>query len=279
MDSDFFLMLYWIWKMKIFEDQLIAQIDDFELKCDITVPESETPPPLVIWIHGGGWRNGSYKNNRISWITEYGFACASIGYRLTDRAIFPAQLHDCKGGIRWLRAHAAEFGFDPERFAVSGGSAGGYLAMMIGVSADIPELEGDIAGNTDVSSAVSAVVNYWGPSDFILRTKTQPDTYNSPSRGSFELLDGKRLGHIDMELARIASPVHYVTSDSPPMITFHGLADEIVLPDQAKRIDQVYREKGADHELVTLEGEGHGSHVLTQGEYREKAVDFLKKYL
>lgn len=260
-------------------DVVFAEVEGHLLKLDLTMPEGVDNPPLVVWIHGGGWRQGSYKNCRAPWLPEHGYALASIGYRLTDRAVFPAQIHDCKGAVRWLRANAGRFGYDPDRIAVGGSSAGGHLAMLLGLSADVPELEGEVGGNLDRSSAVKAVLNYFGPSDFILRAETQPVSATTPQRGSFALLNGAATGHIDMDLARQASPAFYVGPDSPPMFIMHGLADETVLPDQAQRIADAYARAGAAFEKHMVPDLGHGARQLFEGEHRETAVRFLDRYL
>lgn len=267
--------------VKTYEDNLIAEVDSVQLLCDITVPDSDSAPPLIVWIHGGGWRKGSCKHVRIPWVTECGFALASISYRFTDKAVFPSQIHDCKGAIRWLRANADRFGYDASRIAVSGSSAGAHLAMLLGTSSGVPELEGDIGGNLGQSSAVQAVVQYFGPSDFILRAETQPETVDTQERGSFQLLNGAATGRIDMHLARQASPVTYVSSDSPPLLSFQGLADDVVLPDQAERITEAYREHGAISELVLVDGAGHGGGVASmfEGGHRERMIAFLRARL
>ena len=260
-------------------DEIFAEIDGHPLRLSVTLPDGVPHPPLVVWIHGGGWRNGSYKNNRLAWLTEHGYATASISYRLTDRATFPAQIHDCKAAIRWLRAHAARLGYDGTRIAAAGSSAGAHLAMLLGTSAGNAELEGHIGGNLDCSSAVTAVVQYFGPSDFILRAKTQPHSATSPDRGSFKLLNGHLTGHIDMDLARLASPAFHVSAESPPLISIQGLADDKVLPDQAERITDAYQAVGRPCELYRVPGAGHGSKQCFEGEYREAVIRFLQRYL
>lgn len=260
-------------------DLVFAEIDGHELLLDVTVPDNVDRPPLVIWIHGGGWRGGSHKANRMPWIVEYGYAMASISYRLTDRAVFPAQIHDCKGAVRWLCANAERFGYDATRIAAAGSSAGAHLAMLLGTSAGVKALEGDIGGNLDQSSAVSAVIQYYGASDFILRAETQPSSATSPERGSFKLLNGDATGHIDMDLARMASPVYYVDRNSCPMLSFHGSDDSTVLPDQAIRIADAFRRNGLVHELHMIPGAGHGSPVFFEGENRRAVVRFLEQVL
>ena len=265
--------------MPTFEDLTFATVNGHDLKLNIITPDNVENPPLVMYIHGGGWRNGSYKNLRMAWLAEHGFAVASISYHLTDKAIFPQQIYDCKGALRWLRVHAGEYGFDPERIAVAGGSAGAHLAMLLGVTSHCPELEGDVGGNLDQDSSVKAIVNYFGPSDFILRVESDPNTATSPERGSFLLLGGTEGGSIDMDLARQASPALMMNNNAPPLISFHGDADNTVLLDQAERISDVYREHGCYEELHRLEDGTHGDKRLFEGKFREQAIIFLNKFL
>ena len=146
-----------------------AEVDGKTLKLDLYIPKGVENPPLIVYIHGGGWRKGSRAAFQLPWLVTHPdgrFAVASIDYRLTDTAIFPAQIHDVKGALRWLRAHAAEYGYDAAKVGVAGTSAGGHLALLLGVTAEIPEMEGTVGGNTDKSSRVDAIANYFGPSDF-----------------------------------------------------------------------------------------------------------------
>ena len=159
--------------IRIRKDLSYAEVDGESLRLDLYLPESVSRPPLVVWIqHGGGWRGGSKMNPKLLELTRHGYAMASISYRLTDNAIFPAQIHDCKAAIRWLRANAARFGYSADWIAVAGSSAGGHLALLVGTSGNVESLEGEVGGHFDQSSTVQAVIDYFGPSDFVLRGKT-----------------------------------------------------------------------------------------------------------
>ncbi|MBN2000034.1 alpha/beta hydrolase, partial [candidate division KSB1 bacterium] len=148
-----------------FRDVEFADINEKSLLLDLYIPAAEGPLPLVIWIHGGAWRAGD-KNvtPAVPLLTDHGFAVASISYRFSQHAIFPAQLHDCKAAVRWLRAHANKYHLDPLRFGVWGASAGGHLAAMLGTTGDEGTLEGKV-GRKRGSSRVQAVCDWFGPTD------------------------------------------------------------------------------------------------------------------
>jgi acetyl esterase/lipase len=266
-------------KATLHRDQVYATVDGQSLVADVYLPDDRKSPPLVVWIHGGGWRGGSHRNPRIGFVTQHGFALASVSYRFTPEAIFPAQIHDCKAAIRWLRANQNRFGYDASRIAVAGSSAGGHLALLLGTSGGIVELEGDVGDDPQSSSSVQAVVDYFGPADFILRDRTQPGRANSPEGGSFALLGGLRTGSVDRQLALQASPTRYVTPDDPPLMIVHGRGDKTVLVDQAERMANAYREAGLDVVLQIDPTAGHGSRSLFAGSYREAVLEFLRNHL
>lgn len=265
-------------KVKQTPDLVYATVGGQELQLDLHVPTSVSNPPLMVWIHGGGWRGGSRKKPRLLELTHEGYAVASISYRLTDTEIFPAQIHDCKGAIRWLRANAKRFGYNAERIAVAGSSAGGHLALLAGTSGGVKQLEGDIGGNLDQSSTVQAVIDYYGPSDFVLRGKTQPDRAYTEKSGSFALLGGLRDGKLKPEMEQFASPVTYVSADDPPLLIFQGDADKTVLLDQSQRIHDLYQAAGLDSQLIVLKNAGHGGKGFFSGESFEAVKAFLERH-
>lgn len=261
--------------VKIVRDLRYAEVGGDELQLDLFLPDVDGKPPLVVWVHGGGWRGGSRKNPPIREITADGFAVASISYRLTDRAIFPAQIHDCKAAIRWLRANADRYGYDAEWIAVGGSSAGGHLALLLGVSGEVAELEGDVGGHLQESSRVQAVIDYFGPSDFVLRGRTQPERAYTEKSGSFALLGGLKTGKPDTKTERFASPAHYVSADDPPLLIFHGRRDQTVLLDQSERMVQLYKKINLPVSLVVLDDAAHGGKVF----YRDHPMKTAKAFL
>ena len=262
---------------KKISDLEFAVVDGHSLKLDLYLPENTKNPPLVMWIHGGGWRAGSKNKCAILWMAEKGFAVASISYRLTDKAIFPAQIHDCKAALRWLRANKSKYNYSTDKVAVAGSSAGGMLAALMGTSGDVKALEGNVGGNSSESSRVDAVIDFYGASDFVLRSKTQPHRANEPGSVVHRLLGGG--ADKKVELAKLASAAYHVSSDDPPILVFHGDKDKTVLIDQSEKLTEVYKKAGLYIDFQVLKGAGHGGKQFYSEENKEKMISFLSKYL
>ena len=147
-----------------YKDLIYASTQQKQLALDLYIPDGAPKRPLVVWIHGGAWRAGSRAKPPALYLTAQGYAVASISYRFSQEAVFPAQIHDCKAAIRWLRANALKYGYDATRIGVWGASAGGHLAALLGTSGGVKGLEGDL-GNARESSTVQAVVDFFGPTD------------------------------------------------------------------------------------------------------------------
>lgn len=259
------------------EDVVYAEVDGHKLPLRLFVPTDVKSPPLVVYIHGGSWRAGSYRSCELASLTEHGFAVASIEYRFTNVAIFPAQIHDCKGAIRWLRANAGKYGYDASRIAVIGTSAGGHLAVLLGTSADVADLEGTVGGNLDQSSRIAAVVDYYGPTDFVLRAKTHPERANAKGSSTFGLLGGPAIEKT--EQAKRASGVTYVSADDPPLLIIHGDKDKTVYLDQSESIRKAYEAAKLDVAMILVPGGGHGGKEFFTGENLRRVQEFLDKQL
>lgn len=252
-----------------------ARPEGVPLFLDLYLPQGIEKPPLVMFIHGGGWHSGSRKRCRLDWVAQHGYAVASIEYRLSSEGLFPAQIEDCKGALRWLRAHAEELGFDASRVVVAGTSAGGHLATLMGTSGDVGELEGETAGELEQSSRVQGVIDYFGPSDFVKRSENQPSKTDEPEGGVYMLLGGPVKQNL--EAARVASPTTYISEDDPPLLIFHGDADKTVFLDQSEDLAKRYEAAGLEVQLRVMEKAGHGWKRSPQ----EKAwvLEFLAKHL
>jgi acetyl esterase/lipase len=257
-------------------DIVFAEVDGVKLLVDLHLPKGAENPPLVMFIHGGGWSNGDRKRCKLAWTAQSGYAIASVEYRLSHEALFPAQIHDCKGALRWLRAHQTDYGIDAERVVVAGTSAGGHLAALMGTSGGVIELEGTTAGNADQSSLVQGVIDYYGPTDFILRSKNQPSKTEDAAGNVYKLLGGPVSKKQD--LAHLASPVYHVRVGDPPLLIVHGENDKTVNLSQSNRLMTTYQDNKLDVQLHIELGKGHGW-KSPSGIERELVLQFLKRCL
>jgi acetyl esterase/lipase len=241
------------------------------LLLDLAMPGTgDGPFPVVVFLHGGGWRAGDRQemNHFIEGVAGLGYVGVTVDYRLVPAARFPAQIEDCKAAVRWLRANAAKYRINPERIGVVGFSAGGHLASMLGVTGKKDGLEGT-GGNPDQSSRVQAVVNFFGPTDFSTR-----DWPNDLEKEVIEpFLGGSFADHADEY--RRASPITYVTINAPPFLFFHGSEDKLVPVDQSIRLGERLKQLGVPAEVVVLEGEGHGFTDANNQKAMRRMLDFL----
>lgn len=263
-------------------DVVFAEVDGQKLPLNLYLPKQSDAkdakrPPLVIYIHGGSWRAGSYKTCPVEYLAEAGFAVASIEYRFTNVAKFPAQIHDCKAAVRRLRANAEKYGYDATRIGVAGSSAGGHLAVLLGTSGDVADLEGDVGGNKNQSSRVQAIVDFYGPTDFVLRGKTHPKRANEVGSSTYDLLGGAAKD--DDKRAARASGVTYVSADDPPLLILHGDKDTTVYLDQSESIRDAYQKAKLPVELIVVPGGGHGGKAFASEEYRRRIIEFFTRHL
>jgi acetyl esterase/lipase len=232
--------------------------------------------PLIIWVHGGAFRLGD-KQDKVPLDTlERGYAVASINYRLSQHAIFPAQIKDCKAAVRWLRAHAAQFGLAPQRFAAWGESAGGHLAAMLGTTGHVRALE--VGKHLQVSSRVQAVVDYFGPTDFLqMDAHRVPggQVHDAPDSPESELVGGPIREHPD-RVAR-ANPVTYVRPDAAPFLIVHGEVDPLVPHHQSELLETALQRAGVPVSFYTVRGGRHGG--FTDPEVPRLTQTFLARHL
>ena len=243
---------------------------------DLYVPDTGENLPLIIWVHGGAFRGGSKENYVPMEYLKAGYAGASFNYRLSQHAIFPAQIEDVKAAVRWLRANAETYRLDPNRFAAWGSSAGGHLVAMLGTAGDVAEFE--VGENLEVSSRVQAVVDYFGPTDFLqmdaqrLSDGMVHDGADSPES---ELVGGPIQEHKD-RVAR-ANPITYVSKDDPPILIVHGDRDPLVPYQQSVLLKEALEKAGVSVTFYRVEGEGHGGFKDPKVPKLTKA--FLEKHL
>jgi acetyl esterase/lipase len=240
-------------------------------KLDLYVPQrNEERLPLIVWIHGGGWKGGSKEECPPLLWSGKGFAVASINYRLSQHAKFPAQIKDCKAAIRWLRIQSKKYKIDPDRVVAWGGSAGGHLASLVGTAQDVPNWE---QGSGIGSSQVQAVIDWYGRAD-LTPVSTDPALAESPSAS---LLGG--CGREVDELSREASPLMHVSRDDPPFLIMHGELDNVVPVRQSRTFAEALKKAGVKVSLVILKGAGHGGPDFLRAEQMSVIDSFLSQHL
>jgi acetyl esterase/lipase len=246
-------------------------------RLDLYLPATGSRWPLVVAIHGGAFRMGSKEGEPAGVFVARGFAVAAINYRLSQHAIFPAQIEDCKAAVRWLRANAARYGYDPERVASYGASAGGHLAAMLGTTGDVKAF--DVGADAGVSSRVQAAVDFFGPTDFLQmdahRASAEAMVHDTPDSPESQLVGGPIQDNPDK--AARANPITYVTKDDPPFLIVHGDADLLVPHDQSVLLDRALRKAGVRVRFVTIPGGPHGGETVRQG--LPLALDWLAEVL
>ncbi len=231
-------------------------------KLDLYLPERATNAlPVVIWIHGGGWKGGSKDGcpPLRQGFVQRGYAVASVGYRLSGDAVFPAQIEDCKAAVRWLRVNAKRYGLDPDRFGAWGSSAGGHLVALLGTSGD--ERAFDVGANLGASSRVQAVCDFFGPTDLLqMDSHARPGApFKHDDAASPEAcLIGGPIQENKAKAARV-NPITYLSTNAlPPFLIVHGDADPLVPHHQSELLFEALKQAGGNVHLHTIKGTGHG---------------------
>ncbi len=271
---------------RVERDIVYSRLGERELKLDVYRPgKAEGPLPVVMWIHGGGWKGGSKgSGGRARGMVARGYAIVDVEYRLSGEALFPAQIVDCKTAVRWVRANAEKYGFDPDRIGAWGTSAGGHLVALMGTSGGVEEFESkEHAGH---SSRVQAVCDWFGPTDLL-----QMDAH---------MLEGSRLGHDDADspesrlvggpiqeepyrsICKKVNPITYVTKDDPPFLIVHGDRDMLVPHHQSQILHEALRKAKVKTTYRLVKGAGHGLRdgtEISQEELIEQAIRFFNQHL
>jgi len=237
-------------------------------KLDLYVPKERDPNgprALIVWVHGGAWLGGSKEQPSALRFVGQGYAVASINYRLSQHALFPAQIEDCKAAIRWLRANAGPYGYDPNRIGVWGASAGGHLVALLGATGGVKEF--DVGPNPGVSSRVGAVCDFFGPTDFTkMFSVLSSMDHDAPDSPESKLIGGPIQANKDK--VQRANPITYVTKDDPPFLIVHGDRDPLVPHSQSEILCEALQKAGVDVTFYTVKGGGHGG-------FRDPQVDVL----
>lgn len=255
-----------------------AEVDGHRLLLDLYLPTEADRPPLVVWVHGGAWRSGSKSPMPLTDLVLKGFAVASVDYRLSPVARFPAQIHDCKAAIRFLRGSAEKYGINAERIGIAGSSAGGHLVALVGVTNDHNALEGDVGEHDDQSSSVQAIVDYFGPTNFLTILRQSTPHGLSVRVPALKLLLGDEPDNVP-DLARLASPVFHVDEDDPPLLLIHGDQDPQVPINQSHELHGKYEEHKLLVQFEVVHGGEHGGEAFFDARRNELVREFLTKHL
>ena len=271
---------------RVEKDIAYVENGDPAQKLDLYLPEKnpDQPLPLLIWIHGGGWRGGSKTSCPAASFVGRGYIAASVEYRFSDKAVFPAQIQDCVAALRWLRANAAKYHIDPDRVGVWGASAGGHLVALMGTSGGA-EAFAAIGAHTGQSDRVQAVCDVYGPANFTAvmeqaaadRNVTNIFKWNTPG-DPYSSLVGVPLGS-DRAKTDAVSPLHYVSKDDPPILILHGTKDALVPFAQSEELAAALKATGVPVWLQKLPGSGHGGPAFGKPGVQELVRNFFDNHL
>jgi len=256
-----------------------ATVDGTDLKLDLMLPKAGAAPAgLIVWVHGGAWRGGSRKGCDLKGMVEQGWAVASLDYRLSTVARFPAQIYDIKAAIRFLRAHAKDYGYSPTRFVVAGSSAGGHLAALVGVTNGDGLLEGNEGDFPHESSKVQAMVVLYGASNLTTILKQSTPHGLEMRKPALDLFLGGQPEAVP-ELARQASPVFQVDPSDPPLLLMHGDQDPQMPSNQAHELQGAYEKLNLPVVFKVMHGSGHGGPAFTEPASLALIDQFLREHL
>lgn len=258
----------------VVSDLAYAQVGPTVLTLDLYRPEQAQRGPLVVWIHGGAWRAGSKKDMPLGELVQAGAPVASVEYRLSTAAKFPAQIHDIKAAIRFLRGRARDLDIDATRIVIAGASAGGHLAALVGVTNGHPELEGDEGDFRDASSSVQGIISLYGASNLTtILAQSTPHGLDVRVPALDLLLGGQPKDKSD--LARLASPVFHVDRNDPPLLLVHGDQDPQMPVNQALELQGAYEAAKAQIRLEIVHGAAHGGKAF----YDDARMRLYKRFL
>ena len=254
-------------------DVSYAATDNPRQRLDLFLPEKREPGkklPVLVFVHGGAWLAGDKTQGRgqiMPFVREGKCAGVSVGYRLSPEEKWPAQIHDCKAALRWIKAHAEEYHLDPDKIVVWGSSAGGHLVAMLGTSAGVPEMDGKIGPHTDKDTKVAGVIDFFGPTDVSkMDAQRLP---NGQKHDSADSPESKLLGapvQTVPDKVKSANPLTYVDPTDPPFLMVHGDKDPLVPHGQSEILQAELRQAKVKEELYTVAGGGHGG-------FRDPVVD------
>ena len=261
-------------KITFHGDMEYAKVEEKSLTLDLYLPieiDPDNKPYLVVWVHGGGWRTGSKDQCLLAWMATHNFAVASVEFRSVGETPFPANVHDIKGAIRWLRKNAQQYNYQEKNVGIGGSSSGGHLASLVGMSGDVLDLEGDVGGNLDYSSRVQAAFDVAGVIDILL-WRDPPGVITS----ALGILD--RQADNVPHLVALSNPITHLSNDDPPFLIFHGLNDNVVDVAQAEFFYDTLQQANIESSLHILDV-GHLSPLFFNGERADTIISFFTKAL
>jgi acetyl esterase/lipase len=238
----------------------------------LPVKKSNEPFPLVVWIHGGAWLSGLKEWDNVKYLVRDGYAIASVDYRFSTDAPFPAQIEDCNTALNFILAHATNYGVSSTHFVVGGGSAGGHLALLLGLARNERNF------NADPSIKPLAILDFFGPTDF---NKMKNDLEEIHSEKGIELFNDavpKLMGSPVEQAAdkmKSASPMIYVNKTNPPVLILQGGKDDLVPAVQSRRLQEAFDQAGVKNELIFLDDAGHDGGAFSTPEVANKITSFL----
>ncbi|MDQ6477449.1 alpha/beta hydrolase [Dyadobacter sp. LHD-138] len=244
---------------------------------DLYIPENASKPvPVIVWIHGGGWNNGTKKNMHVDGLVAHGYAIASVDYRFTRDTIFPAQIRDCNAAIALLWKNASQYHLDTSRFILAGASAGGHLAALIGMSNNNNRQEFYPFSIKNNPVRFQAVINYYGVTDlYVLHGNGLSFDVDADDSIISKLLGASSLKRPD--LAKWASATTYIDKNDPPTLTIHGAKDQTSPLWLGQLFTNLLQVTGVKNDILILPEAAHAGSVFSQANVLEKVLSFLKE--
>jgi acetyl esterase/lipase len=243
---------------------------------DLYLPKNkgDQPFPLVFWIHGGAWMMGFKDWDNVKYLVRHGYAIASIDYRVSTEAKFPAQIQDCNAALNFILAHATNYGINPKQFVVGGGSAGGHLALLLGLARH----ERDFGAKSSVKPL--AILDFFGPTDFNTMLDDLKAVHSEKGIALFQDAVPKLLGapvEQSSKKAKMASPITYVNKADPPVLILQGGKDDLVPVAQSQRLHDALDQARVKNQLIIVDAAGHDGPLFSTPEIESKVTDFLNE--
>jgi acetyl esterase/lipase len=250
-----------------------AEVGNRKLLLDLYKPNNNPNPYLLVWVHGGAWRSGSKENPPLGLLSA-GYAIASVDFRLSTEAPFPAQMHDIKAAIRFLRGNAKKYGYRSDKIVIAGSSSGGHLVALAGTTNNDSYYEGTEGNFLKESSSIQGIIDFYGPANFATILSQSTPHGISVRAPALEILLGKPVEQVP-ELAKKASPVFQIDVNDPPILIIHGDQDNQVPVNQSLELMAAYKKAGLAWQLEIVPGAGHGDNVYYTKEFQPVLEKFL----